>query len=270
MPKMKYAAPWVNDDFKLTPKLTLSFGLRLDWQSGLYEQHGRFSTFDPAAQNPVGHLGATIFNSSKANGNSNWNVGPRFGFAYNFKDKNVIRGGYGIYYAGAQADSWDPYPVDGYQTNPTAPNLTNGLLPAFYFQGTGSCPTQETAQGISCGWPAGSIVLPPQLRADVANGGNPVGVAHNTYTMPRYQNWSLSFQRQLTANMAIDIAYVGNHGTRLIDGRSSAGVYDNMNPGSVLSLGSALTNGQFVNGVPNAAGLESVAPIPADQLAIFP
>ena len=55
--------------------------------------------------------------------------------------------------------------------------------------------------------------------------------------MPRYQNWSLSFQRQLSRNMGIDIAYVGNHGTRLVDGRSSAGVYDNMNPASVLSLG---------------------------------
>jgi len=258
MPKMKYSAPWINDDFKLTPKLTLSFGLRFDWQSGLYEQHGRFSTFDPAAQNPVGHLGATIFNSSKANGNSNWNVGPRFGFAYALNNRTVIRGGYGIYYAGAQADSWDPYPVDGYQTNPTAPNLTNGLLPAFYFQGIGSCPTQETTNNVgavSCGWPTGSIVLPPQLRADVANGGNPVGVAPNTYTMPRYQNWSISFQRQLTQNMAIDIAYVGNHGTRLIDGRSSAGVFDNMNPGSVLALGSVLTSGQFNNGVPNAAAI---------------
>jgi hypothetical protein len=252
MPKMKYAAPWVNDDFKITPKLTLSFGLRLDWQGNLYEQHGRFSTFDPTAQNPVGHLGATIFNSSKANGNNNWNVGPRFGFAYNFKDKNVIRGGYGIYYAGAQADSWDPYPVDGYQTNPTAPNTTNGRLPAFYFQGTGSCPAQEASSSVSCGWPAGSIVLPPQLRADVANGGNPVGVAPNTYTMPRYQNWSISFQRQLTANMAIDIAYVGNHGTRLIDGRSSAGVYDNMNPGSVLTTyGTATLGDTFTNGTCN-------------------
>src|SRR5207249_5382068 len=82
-------AAWINDDFKVTPKLTLSFGLRFDWQSGLYEQHGRFSTFDPAAQNPVGHLGATIFHSSKANGNGNWNVGPRFGFAYNLKEKTV-------------------------------------------------------------------------------------------------------------------------------------------------------------------------------------
>jgi hypothetical protein len=259
MPKMKYSSPWVNDDFKLSSKLTLSFGVRFDWQSGLYEQHGRFSTFDPTAQNPVGHLGATIFHSSKANGNSNWATGPRFGFAYALNSKTVIRGGYGIYYAGAQADAWDPYPVDGYQTNPTAPNVTNGRFPAFYFNGnnptTSAGCTTEQSLGVSCGWPAGSIVLPPQLKADVANGGNPVGVDPKTYTTPRYQNWSVSFQRQLTSNMAIDIAYVGNHGTRLIDGRSSVGVYDNMNPGSVLSLGPVLTTGTFTNGVPNAAAI---------------
>jgi hypothetical protein len=73
--------------------------------------------------------------------------------------------------------------------------------------------------------------------------------------MPRYQNWSVSFQRQLGQNMAIDLAYVGNHGTRLVDGRSSAGVYDNMNAASVLSMVpnvSDLTNGAFTNGQPNA------------------
>jgi len=256
MPKMKYGSPWINDDFKLTPKLTLTLGLRFDWQSGLSEQHGKFSTFDPTAQNPVGHLGATVFGSSKAIGNSSWSVGPRFGFAYQIKNKTVIRGGYGMYYAGAQADSWDPYPVDGYQTNPTAPNNTNGQFPAFYFNGTGACPAQSLRPGgVTCGWPTGSIVLPPQLRADISNGASPVGVDPKTYTMPRYQNWSISFQRQLGQNMAVDIAYVGNHGTRLIDGRSAAGVSDNMNPGSVLALGSVLTNGHFNNGVPDAAAI---------------
>jgi hypothetical protein len=159
-----------------------------------------------------------------------------------------------MYYAGAQADSWDPYPVDGYQTNPVAPNNTNGRFPAFYFNGTGACPAQVTAVGVSCGWPTGLIAsqLPPQVRADVANNANPVGVDPRTYTMPRYQNWSISFQRQLGQNMAVDIAYVGNHGTRLIDGRSSAGVYDNMNPGSVLALGQGVLGAIFTNGVPDA------------------
>jgi carboxypeptidase family protein/TonB-dependent receptor-like protein len=255
MPKMKYGSPWINDDFKLTPKLTLTLGLRFDWQSGLSEQHGKFSTFDPTAANPVGHLGATVFGGSKPIGNSSWSVGPRFGFAYQIKNKTVIRGGYGMYYAGAQADSWDPYPVDGYQTNPTAPNTTNGRFPAFYFNGNSACPAQATALGVPCSWPTGSIVLPPQLRADISNGGNPVGVDPKTYTMPRYQNWSISFQRQLGDNMAIDIAYVGNHGTRLIDGRSAAGVYDNMNAGSVLGLGANVLGALFTKGVPDATAI---------------
>ncbi len=253
MPRMKYGAIWANDDIKVTSKFNLTVGLRFDWQGDLHEEYGRFSTFDPSAPNPVGVPGATIFHSSKANGKSSWNVGPRLGFAYSFNPKTVIRGGYGMYYAGVQADSWDPYPVDGYQTNPTVSNSTNGRLPGFYFNGTNpassaGCVTEQ-ALGVSCGWPAGSIVLPPQLRPDVANGANPVGVDPRTYTMPRYQNWSLSFQRQLSRNMGIDIAYVGNHGTRLVDGRSSAGVYDNMNPASVLSLGAPVLGATFTNGV---------------------
>jgi Carboxypeptidase regulatory-like domain/TonB dependent receptor len=253
MPRMKYGAFWANDDIKVTSNFNITVGLRFDWQGDLHEQYGRFSTFDPSAPNPAGVPGATIFHSSKANGKSSWNVGPRLGFAYSFNPKTVIRGGYGMYYAGVQADSWDPYPVDGYQTNPTVSNSTNGRLPGFYFNGTNpansaGCVTEQ-ALGVSCGWPAGSIVLPPQLRPDVANGANPVGVDPRTYTMPRYQNWSLSFQRQLSRNMGIDIAYVGNHGTRLVDGRSSAGVYDNMNPASVLSLGAPVLGATFTNGV---------------------
>jgi hypothetical protein len=216
--------------------------LRVDIQGGLTEEYGRFSTFDPTAINPdpaVNIPGATLFHTSKANGQSSWNVGPRLGFAYSLNPKTVIRGGYGMYYAGVQADSWDPYPVDGYQTNPTIVNTTNDASPTFYFGGgtSSSGCTYYTANGLACNFPSAAIAQqsPPQLRGDVANGANPVGVDPRTYTMPRYQNWSISFQRQLGQNMAIDLAYVGNHGTRLVDGRSSAGVYDNMNPGSILT-----------------------------------
>lgn len=267
MPRMKYGSFWGNDDFKVTSKLNITLGLRVDIQGGLTEEYGRFSTFDPTAANPVGHDGATIYHSSKANGKSSWNVGPRFGFAYSMNPKTVIRGGYGMYYAGVQADSWDPYPVDGYQTNPTVVNLSAGQqFPAFYFNGTNpetstGCTTMRTVSGSAsfpCAFP--NIVLPSAatLTPDVANGANPVGVDPRTYTMPRYQNWSVSLQRQLSQNMVIDLAYVGNHGTRLVDGRSSAGVYDNMNAASVLDMvptASDLTNGAFDNGAPNAIAL---------------
>jgi hypothetical protein len=256
MPKMKYGSFWGNDDIKLMKNLNITVGLRVDIQGGLTEEFGRFSTFDPSVPNPnpnVGIAGATIFHSSKANGKTEWNVGPRFGFAYSLNPKTVIRGGYGMYYAGVQADSWDPYPVDGYQTNPVVSNTTNDQAPTFYFGGGTTSPgcAYYTSQGISCQFPSAALAAqsPPQLRGDVAIGGNPVGVDPRTYTMPRYQNWSVSFQRQLGQNMAIDLAYVGNHGTRLVDGRSSAGVYDNMNPASVLGLVPAiadLTKGGFV------------------------
>jgi len=246
-PINKYFAPWVNDDIKVTHNLNISLGLRFDWQSGLHEEHGRFSTFDPTAANPVGVPGATVFNASQATGQSTWSVGPRIGFAYSPNSKNVIRGGYGMYYAGVAADSWDPYPVDGYQTNPVAPNTSNDQFPAFYFNGTGACPTASLPARVGCGWPTGTIVLPSAqtLVPGIENGGNPVGVTPKNYLPPRYQNWSVSFQRQLSQNMGIDIAYVGSHGTRLFDGRSSGGPYDNMNPASVLQYGTALTNGAF-------------------------
>ena len=159
-----------------------------------------------------------------------------------------------MYYAGVQADSWDPYPVDGYQTNPVAPNTTNGRLPAFYFNGTGPCQQRRLCQlsKLSEFRVAGPRAVSYCRRSSGQTSPmvrNPVGVDPRTYTMPRYQNWSLSFQRQLSRNMGIDIAYVGNHGTRLVDGRSSAGVYDNMNPASVLSLGAPVSRcATFTNG----------------------
>src|SRR5579883_2293513 len=223
-PVQKYFAPWINDDFKVTPNLTLTLGLRFDWSSGLPEQHGRFSTFSETAPNPAAgnHPGADVFGNQYAAGNSNWNVGPRIGFAYRLHDRNVIRGGYGIYYAGVPASLFNPYPTDGYQTNPTVPNLTNGEFPAFYWNN---------------GFPAQAIQQPPVLNPSVMNGGSPVAVAKDSYLMPRYQNWSFSIQRQLSSNMALDVAYVGNHGTRLIAGSDFWGMDSNMNNPSVLAFG---------------------------------
>jgi hypothetical protein len=246
-PVQQYFAPWVNDDFKVTPNLTLTLGLRFDWGSGLPEQYGRFSTFSETAPNPAaGNIpGADVFGNRYAAGRGNWNMGPRIGFAYRLKDKNVIRGGYGIYYAGVSASAFNPYPTDGYQTNPTVPNVTTGEFPGFYWNN---------------GFPASSITYPPDLSPSVMNGGSPVAVAPDTYNLPRYQNWSLSVQRQLTANMALDVAYVGNHGTRLIAGSDFAGMDYNMNNPSVLSMGGSVLQSDIHSAAAQAAGAKAPYP----------
>ena len=58
-----YISPWVNDEIKVTSKLTVTLGLRFDYQTALREAHDRYSTFDPTVPNPGagGHLGAMVF-----------------------------------------------------------------------------------------------------------------------------------------------------------------------------------------------------------------
>ncbi len=268
-PRQKYVAPWVNDDIKLTPKLTLSVGLRFDYQSGLTEKHNRFSTFDPNTPNPGagGIPGALIFAGSGPGKSGKtqfedpkWNVGPRFGFAYRLGDKNVIRGGYGIYYSGVAASQFQGFPTVGYTSNPTASNVTNGFLPGYYWDG-GTCPTLTGAVGNAgtngqCGFPTQNIKTPPFIDPTIQNGGSPLYVPKDEATLPRYQNWSLSFQRQLTQNMVIDVAYVGNHGTRLVDNWSTNGLLANMNNPSVLSLGAALLQSDINSPQAKAAGIK--------------
>jgi len=236
MPKISYVAPWINDSFKVNAHLTLEGGLRLDHNSGVSEQHGRFSTFVPTATQTIngGSVnGATVF-STIANGNGSTGIAPRLGFAEQIGKNSVIRGGYGLYYGATLADSWDAYPVDGYQTNPTVANSTNDYSPTYYF---------------GSGFPSSAVSFPPNLKAGVADGGSPIAVAPNNYEMPIWQNWTVSFQHQWGSNISLDVAYVGNHGTRLPDNRQSAGQLFNMNNASILQYGSDLTSAGFTNGV---------------------
>jgi hypothetical protein len=77
-------------------------------------------------------------------------------------------------------------------------------------------------------------------------------------TLPRFQNWSVTYQRQLTDNMMLDISYIGNRGTRLNHHGSTLGVGANMNHPDVLNLGSALLQANINSPAARAANI----PIP--------
>jgi hypothetical protein len=243
MPKFWYASPWVNDSYKVTPHLTLELGLRLDWNSGLSEQYGRFSTFSPTATQTIGGAtvpGAMVF-GSQAYGNGSTGLAPRFGFAYQLGENSVIRGGFAEYYGATISGSWagNPYPVNGYSTSPTVFNTNGDEYPTFQFAN---------------GFPGSAVTYPPNTSPAVENGASPVGVLPDSYEMPRWLNYTVSFQHQWHGNMDLTVAYVGNHGTRLPINAENLGPEANQNAGSVLQkYGALLTNGSFANGVPNAA-----------------
>jgi hypothetical protein len=253
-----YMAPWINDEFKATSRLTLTLGLRFDYQFARTETQNRYSTFDANTPNPgAGNLpGALIFAGhcpgcsgvrtfEKPNHDA-W--GPRLGFAYRLGDKTAIRGGYGMYYSGVSFDQFIGQPTIGFQSNPTINNTSNGVNPAFLLdQGF----LQNSA---ACGGPC--IKIPPFIDPTFANNTSPLAVAKNGLTLPRYQNWSLTFEQQLTNSMRLDVSYIANRGTRLTNNWQSMGVYANMNsPALLTQYGSSLLGSDINSPAAVAAGI---------------
>ncbi len=244
-----YHAAYVNDDFKATSRLTLTLGLRFEYQVAFKERYNRFSTFDPNAPNPgAGNRPGAIvfagpnqqtFDHPPADG---W--GPRFGFSYRLGDRTVLRGGYGMYFGGVPFTD-GATPITGYFTNPTAPNLTNGLYPAFYLDN---------------GFPRENIIFPPQLTPTVANGTSPIGWSSNANTLPRYQNWSFTVQRQLSNSMLLDLSYTANKGTRLPANDQLLGWYDNENDPKILALGTRVLQSDINSDVAKSAGISPPYP----------
>ena len=244
-----YTAPWINDEYKVTNRLTLTLGLRLDYQFARTEMHDKYSTFDPNTPNPGagGLLGAMIFAGTGTNRAgtrtfekpdlNSW--GPRFGFAYRLQDKTALRGGYGIYYSGIAFSQFMGQPTIGFSANPFVQTPDNGQHPAFT---------------LDSGFPQSVIVQPPFIDPTIANGTGPLAVAKNGLTLPRYQNFSLTVERQITNNMNLDVSYIGNRGTRLTDNWQRLGLLANMNNPSVLALGSNLL-GSTCNGTTCPGGV---------------
>ncbi len=87
---------FVQDNYQMTPGLTLEGGLRFEWNGTPVEGENRFSIFNPANIT----LTQAGTNGFAANGayKQNYNLEPRLGFAYDIfnNDKTVVRGAYGL------------------------------------------------------------------------------------------------------------------------------------------------------------------------------
>ena len=117
-----FAAPWIQDDWRVTSKLTLNLGFRWDFNSPTHEEQNRLNyAFDPTIANPISaKVGQPVFGGIQflgVNGApttpwkydwNNWQ--PRAGAAYQINEKTVLRGGYGKYFL-----------------NPTGQSFTNGF-----------------------------------------------------------------------------------------------------------------------------------------------
>lgn len=105
-----YGAVYVQDNWRVTEKLTLNLGLRYDGESPYVDRHDSLSYFDPSIASPAANAsfptlqGGLQFASENGHSRNVYtrvhdNVGPRVAFAYNAQPTTVVRGGFGIAYA---------------------------------------------------------------------------------------------------------------------------------------------------------------------------
>lgn len=216
------------DTYRLTPRLTLTYGLRYDLDLPAREAQDRFSEVDPTLANPGagGVLGAYTYYGSGPGRNGKTRLqdvytkafGPRLGFAYSINDKTVLRGGYGIFYEPLKEGSFADQDNLGFFNKE---NLTVGNGAPFQ---------------IDNGFPH---ILPPSgpFTPEGQNGNSGVLlVPRNSGRPADIQSWNLDVQRQIAQNLQVSVAYVGSKGTHL----PALNIIPNQANPAYLSLGSEL------------------------------
>ena len=204
---------YVQDDYKLTSRLTLNLGLRYDMFTPTAEANNWYAMVNTTQPNPAaGNLpGVYTFAGQDGNGarlspadHNLQTFAPRLGLAYKLNDKTVIRTGYGVSYfqSGAYGGGGPNTALnDGYWINNSTTSANTGVTPAYTFRN---------------GYPASATIIPPNTTPALGVGSGLVNYWHpNADRTPYMQNWNVNIQRQLTANLSIDVGYVGSKGTNL-------------------------------------------------------
>jgi len=207
--RVKYYAGFVQDDWKLTSKLTADLGFRYEISTPVTEAHDQMSFLDPTTPNPgAGNIpGAYVFegkgtgrlggNTQQSKFKNAW--GPRLGIAYSIRPSTVIRAGYGIYYQSLKMGGFGENDSAGFTGSYTYPNPPSPQTPTVILSQIQAYPGPQ----------------PPFIDPTVMNGQDPTVILSKEARPGTTQTWTLDVQQQLPAKMILDVAYVGDHGDHL-------------------------------------------------------
>jgi hypothetical protein len=231
-----YTGLYIQDDWRITPQLTLNLGLRYELEDPRTERENRLDWFDFNVLSPLNDQVAGLgplrggLRFAGVDGNpirhfdtDKNNFAPRFGFAYQLQQQTVVRGGYGIFFGSGSigAGGWN-IASQGYAPSTTFVGSLDGLRPIT----TLSNPFPE---GFS--QPVGNSLGLLSLV-----GENVPRVYDRNAPLPYNQQWNFSIQRQF-GSVLVETAYLGSRGIYLGDG---AGHDINQLLPQTLALGTAL------------------------------
>jgi Carboxypeptidase regulatory-like domain/TonB-dependent Receptor Plug Domain len=260
-----YNAAYVQDDWKITPRLTLNLGVRYDYYQPYKENGGQQGNFVVTGPLGIG-TGAGVYELPESARNVNLgslfldtlakdnvtvryvsnerlatsqktNFTPRVGFAYQARPDTVFRGGFGIFYGGLMAQGntnlGSNFPFFN-QANFTPPNCLQNNCPSLAAQGI----TVENGLTPQISGGLQNFVSYPSFHASDTEIKTP-------YTM----SYSFSVQQAITNNLAATISYVGNISRHL-------SLY--YAPNTVPGLFNPSINTQFYQPFPDLGGIGSI------------
>jgi hypothetical protein len=222
-------ALYAMDDWKISSKLTVNFGLRWEIIPPFYERTNRLSYIDLSVPNPEAgnRPGALVFGKNPSE--TYWReFGPRFGFAYHMLPPLVIRGGYAMTNTPPIRNSWG-YGGFTYGYN-AAVNVRAGSSPTGF--------VDDPAMYLSQPFASFKGTL-PDTNPSSGNFDASQTTARDANRPGYTQNWNFSVQYQLPGQTVLETAYVGNKGTRLWGGEGQFGQMNGL-PASLLKLGDLL------------------------------
>ena len=191
---------FVQDDYRITPKLTANIGLRYEYATPPQEKNNQFGNFDPETGTMVFATDGDTYERSLIRPDRN-NFAPRIGFAYTPVERWVIRGGYGVFYTHTVRQGREG--LLGF--NP--PYLVDNLLQTGV---TGAAAVASAAPfRLVNGYPSG-LLDPNSLAPTVLRRGQ-----DPNQRTPYIQQYNIGAQYELMPDVVLDIAYVGNKGTKL-------------------------------------------------------
>jgi hypothetical protein len=214
-------AGYIQDDWRILPRVTVNLGLRYEYTTTIKEANNLLGTVDVTTLAGVRQQGqgAPLYKLDP------WGFGPRLGLAWDVTGKatTVVRTGFNIAY---QSPTIQAFITPGMNTVPTAATLKNAAGTTVVAAGTagtintanitnitpGSLTAATIVSGQSFFNQLGALSLTCSAATPCAIGG-----AASRIQMPEVLNWSFGVQHAITNNLTIDANYVGTHGQHLFD-----------------------------------------------------
>ena len=213
--------PYIQDDWRIRPKLTINLGMRYDYYSSPTEQQGHAGILNPV----TGGFSPAPFNSNK------WNFSPRAGFAYALNDKTAIHGGGGLYYY-----QFSYYDLTGMADDPlynTTLNSTQSQTNPVIWPASNAAANPDT--GAAPGKQEFFTVADAEAiwaQMPAPNGVFPIGGLAFAQKFPTSysEQWNLAVQRTFWRDWLLTVDYVGSSNHHIFN-------YSNINLASLPPAG---------------------------------